>query len=495
MTEQTTKISSQPIKQPGFLQSVLSVGSANLITIIFLFLEIMVAVRLLDTASYGIFVLLIAITNFFVMFIDCGSKTAMPQLIASSEPDKQAKLVSSIILLRFIIIAAAFIIILPGKSLLSLFISSPEIRQYAVFVLMMIMSASFDELLNSILQGFHAYNHIAISTCLRSAMRLVLTIFFLMVMKLDMMGLVYSWIISACLSALYQLIFTSVPIRFEINRHTLKEILKFGFPLQLSRFIWFVSGRVNIFLLGILALPSSVALFDAGEKIPKALHSLSASFITVFYPSMTRLLAEGKIEKAEKMLDQAMRIISVAAAFLALIAVLFSKEIVTLLFSAKYSNSNHVFAILMIAFHLEFLVQLMGYTLTSAGYPGRSLVENTVRVIVIILGNIILIPRIGIAGAAFATLIANYIAVPLSIWLLGRSKIPVNVTMFIKTVFIFLVFAGLFWWFQPTYLIIKFAILLLYIIINLSFSTITRADLAAMLPDAMTRRIVILQKV
>jgi len=495
MTYQTVKNSSQPIKQPGFLQSVLSIGSANLITIIFLFLEIMVAVRILDTASYGIFVLLIAITNFFVMFIDCGSKTAMPQLIASSNPDKQTKLVSSIILLRLIIIAAAFIILLPGKILLSLFISAPEILQYAIFVLMMIMATSFDELLNSILQGFHAYNRIAISTCLRSALRLVLTIFFLMVMKLEMMGLVYSWIISACISALYQFIFTSVPIRFEINRDTLKEILKFGFPLQLSRFIWFVSGRVNIFLLGILALPSSVALFDAGEKIPKALHSLSASFITVFYPSMTRLLAEGKIEKAEKMLDQAMRIISFVTAYLALIAVLFSNEIVTLLFSSKYSNSNHVFAILMIAFHPEFLVQLMGYTLTSAGHPGRSLAENTVRVIVIILGNIILIPRIGIAGAAFATLIANYISVPLSIWLLWRSSIPVKATMFAKIVFIFLLCAGLFWWFQPAHVLIKIAILLFYAIINLSLSTITRSDFAAILPEAVTKRIAVLQKV
>ncbi len=495
MIDQTNKKPAKSKNQPSFTRSVFSVGGANSITIVFLFLETMIAVRVLDTASYGIFVLLLAITNFFVMFIDFGCKTAMPQLLASSESERQTTLVNSIILFRSIIIAAAFVIVLSGRALIGMFISSPEIFRYTVFILMMIMSTSFDELFNGILQGFHAYNHIAISTCIRSALRLILTIIFLSIMKLGMLGLVYSWFISAGASTIYQLIFTPIPKRLEIRRDILKEVLKFGLPLQVSRFIWFVSGKVNVFLLGILALPASVAFYDVGEKIPRAFQNLSASFITVFYPSITSLMAEGNNKKAAWMLEQSLRLISVTMAFFALVAVLFSNEIVTLLFSAKYSSASSVFAILMIAFQMSFLVQLMGYTLTSAGFPGRSLIENIVSAILIIVGNIVLIPIVGIVGAALATLIAGYIANPLSIWLLHRSKIRITVLPYLKSTIILLFCAGLFWWLKPMTIIFRFAILSLFIVMNLSVSTITREDLAMLLPKAVARKIRVLQKV
>ncbi len=472
-----------------FQKGVIFTGGATSINIIALFIEIMVATRFLETQSYGIYVLMVAIVNFFVMIVDFGFKTSAAQMIASSDEAKQSILVNTILIFRLIVNLGIFIVLLLIQNWLSVVDSSRSLEQYAIFIPIMLVGISFDELLAGILQGFHRFKHIAVATIIRSVLRLIISIILLTIFKFGIMALIYSWVISFLISAGYQYFQIPISKKLIFSRPVLKEIFKFGIPLHVSRFIWFMSGRLSIFLLGILAIPSSVAFYDVAEKLPKALQSLSASFITVFFPSMTSLLSDGKLKQAKWMFDQSVRLISFVLALLALVTVLFGQEIITLMFSEKYIKSSLVFAILMISFQMGFIVNLMGYTLTSAGYPGRSLVENIFRIAMIIVGNIVLIKSFGIMGAALALLIANYLSNPLSVWLLRRSDIPVNVSTYVKPTFLLLLFSGLFWLYQPAEFVIKALIVLMFVGINFAIATISLNDFALVLPRALTRRL------
>ena len=64
----------------------------------------------------------------------------------------------------------------------------------------------------------------------------------------------------------------------------------------------------------------------------------------------------------------------------------------------------------------------MGYALTAAGYPGRSLGENSIRTTLNLLGNLVLIPILGTVGPAIARLLSVYISNPINVWLLRRSN-------------------------------------------------------------------------
>lgn len=473
----------------SFLQGLMFTGSATTVNIIALFLETIIAVRLLDTKSYGIYVLLVVVVNFFAMAIDLGFKTGATQLIAGSNHIRQVTLVNSLLTFRLFAIAFVFVIIWLGQDLLILLDSSRSLLQYSIYLSLMLAVLSLDELLYSMFQGFQAYHQMAIVRIVRSVLRLSFSVVFLAVFKLGMAALIYSWIFSYSVSIAYQYIALPVPKRFTFHRRLIGEILRFGFPLQMSRLLWFASDRINVLLIGVLAGSTAVAFYDVAAKIPAALYRMFESFISVYFPRMTALLAEGKRQEAGLLLARSLRLISFTMALVALIAVLFSQQIVTFLFSEKYLASSMVFVLLIIALHMGLMVQLMGYTLTSAGYPGRSLIENAIRAVLIIVANLVLIPSLGILGAAIATLTANYVSNPISIWLLQRSNIPVSVSTYAKQTAVLLLCTVFFWWLQPPEFAFKMVFILFFIILNLLFSTITRNDLALVLPKVAIERL------
>ena len=73
----------------GLRRGLVLTGAGSLASLVFLFLETIIAARLLSTDAYGSYVLLLATVNFLVMAIDFGCKTAVTQLIASGNRARQ----------------------------------------------------------------------------------------------------------------------------------------------------------------------------------------------------------------------------------------------------------------------------------------------------------------------------------------------------------------------------------------------------------------------
>ena len=478
----------------SFFQGVTYTSAGTALNIIFLLLETMVAVRVLDTESYGVYALLVIGVNFLVMLTDFGSTSSVTQLIASSNSARQSTLASSAIVFRFAVLAlvSAITLLIPGV----VFLLDPSLAllNYAIYIPLMLIMVGLDESLYGILQGYKAFQHMAIANGLRTILRLGLSVVFLLVFQLGINGLIYSWILSFGVAVIYQVLVLPRQRRLLLSWHVLGEMLRFGFPLQLNRFLWFVSGRADILLLGAFMGPSAVALFEVGGRIPNALVRLTQSYSAVYFPTMTELLAKGDTRRAHQLLNRSLVLVSFFMALAALISVIFGQEIIGMLFSAKYETSSMVFSLLMIGLQMNVLVTLMGYTLTSAGHPGRSLTANAIRETLIVVADLILIPLWGLIGPAFGKLAAYYLANPLSIWMLQRSRIRVVAAPYLKQTALLWIGAILFWWLQPQGFLLKAMLVVLFIVINVALSTISRDDLALVLPRAISQRLTWMDK-
>lgn len=478
-----------PVRGSGFSQGVFFTGMGTAVNIVFLFLETIIAARLLTPEDYGVFVILIVVVNFLVMTIDWGQKISVTQLIATSDPVRQQVIVSTAWGFRLIVVVLVSILILLGQPLLLWIKSTAAVPQYMLFIPAMLAVASFDELFLGMLQGFQAYRRMAIGLLIRSVLRLGLTIVLLVVFNLGIIGLIYSWIISFTASALFQFLVLPISRRFVYQRPLLGEMLRFGFPLQLSRFLWFGFSQMHVLLLGTLAGPTSVAFFSVAVRIPQALQRLSESYIAVYFPTTAALLSRGEHHQAQQVLDRTLRLISFSAALVALVAVVFSREIMTLLFSEQYAASSMAFALLMIGFHVTFVLSILGYTLTAAGYPGRSLGENLFRTTLTIMGDLLLIPIFGFMGPVYASLAAAYASNPVAIWLLRRSAIAPVLAPYVKQTALLLVGAALHWWILPAGLAYKLTIVVAFAFINVALSTVSREDLDLVLPQIASKRL------
>lgn len=473
----------------SFFQGVTYTSAGTALNIIFLLLETMVAVRVLDTESYGIYALLVIGVNFLVMLTDFGTTSSATQLIASSDPSRQAILTSSAVIFRFgvVVLVSAIALLVPGV----MFLLDPSLAllNYAIYIPVMLIMVGLDESLYGILQGYKAFQHMAIANGLRTVLRLGFSLVFLLIFQLGVTGLIYSWILSFGVAVVYQILVLPHPRRLSPNWHVLGEMLRFGFPLQLNRFLWFVSGRADILLLGAFMGPSAVALFEVGGRIPNALVRLTQSYSAVYFPTMTELLSKGDTRRAHQLLNRSLVLVSFFMALAALISVVFGQEIIRLLFSAKYETSSMVFSLLMIGLQMNVLVTLMGYTLTSAGYPGRSLAANAIRETLIVAAALILIPIWGLIGPAFGKLFAYYVANPISIWMLQRSRIRVVAAPYIKQTVLLWIGAILFWLLQPQGFLIRMMLIVIFIALNIVLSTISLDDVAMILPPILAKRL------
>jgi O-antigen/teichoic acid export membrane protein len=489
--EPTPDMASPSTRRPSFVQGVTFTGAGTALNIVFLFLETMVAVRVLDTETFGIYALLAVVVNFLVMVTDFGTTTSVTQLIASSYPPRQAMLVNSAIVFRLAVVAFVSIMIVSlGRTAMFLLDPSMALLAYAIYIPMMLVTVSLDESLQAILQGYQAFHHMAIANGLRTVLRLGLSIAFLLIWHLGIEGLIYSWTISFGVAVVYEYVVLPRQARqLSLNRSVLGETLRFGFPLQLNRFLWFVSARADVLLLGMFIGPSAVALFEVGGRIPNALVRLTQSYSAVYFPTMTELLSKGENDRAHLLLNRSLRLISFGMALSALIAVVFGQQIISVLFSAKYESSSMVFSLLMIGLQMNVLVTLMGYTLVSAGYPGRSLAANAIRETLIVVADLVLIPLWGLIGPAYGKLVAYYAANPLSVWMLRRSRIRVVMAPYIKQTALLWLGTILFWWLQPQGFLIRVMIIVIFVALNIALSTVSRDDVALVLPYALTRRL------
>lgn len=489
-------MSEQPEEHPAarrsaFYRGVLLTGSGTAINITLLFLETLLAVRWLPTEGYGIYVLLLAVVNLGIVVVDCGCKASVTQMIARGDPGRQAALANNALIFRLAAVAGLSVLIWLGSDLLSMVDPSRGLAQYVGYVPLLFAVASFDEILSAILQGFQVYRHMAIAQIGRSVLRLCLSAVLLGVYNLGVTALIYSWLISFAASAAYQYAVLPISRRVDYHRPLLGEMLRFGLPLQGTRLLWFTFSRINVLLLGALAGPASVAFYEVAARIPEALQRLYESYNTVYFPTVTALLSAGKRREAVWILNHSLRLISFAAALGALLVVLFGREITVILFSSKYADSSLAFAVLMIALHMTLIGTMMGYTLTSAGYPGRSLSQDFARTALNVVGDLVLIPLLGFVGPALATSAAAYTANPVALWLLRRSGVAVGVGPYAKQTLLLLSFAAFFWWAQPAELVLRVVMLILFILLNVALSTISLDDLSLILPRGILRRLVL----
>jgi phage-related holin len=138
------------------------------------------------------------------------------------------------------------------------------------------------------------------------------------------------------------------------------------------------------------------------------------------------------------------------------------------------------------------VVSMMGYSLTAAGYPKRSLSENIARSVWAILGDLVLIPILSFVGPALSSLSANYFTSPLLVWLLSRSGYTVKVAAYVKQTILLLFCSGLFWLtlsvdaMLAANLLFKTAIIILFVVLNMVFATVSFSDLGLVLPAKLT---------
>lgn len=198
---------------------------------------------------------------------------------------------------------------------------------------------------------------------------------------------------------------SGVTIKSVLSTPFNKPLLTFSIPLMFVTILQTFMHWMDILMLGYFTDTSTVGLYHPAARTAGLLQVLLFSFLSIYAPILSQLHSKGEVNEMSRLCKLVSRWILTMAIPISLIFVLYPVKVM-LLFGPDYMVSAPVLVILTGAAFIQAILGAPGAVLTMAGYTRLALWNSLGAFILNIIMNIILIPRYGIYGAAWATLIS-----------------------------------------------------------------------------------------
>lgn len=458
-----------------FEQGIAYVLLAYLMGAILLFGGLAIAVRFVSKEEFGIFVLLLVAVDFLIMFADFGITSTVIRFLSAKTIKREEVASTSLGFFLLISLAIFSIIYFLGRVVL-LVLHFPALSELTLFIGLLFFFQYHLGEFSAILQGLHLYKRFASVQVVAAITRMLLILFFVKFLHLQLKGLIFAAVASVMLSGFLAYLLIPWHVIPRLNFGVLKKLLAFGFPLQIHNFMGFIFERTDTVMLGAMSGSLSVAAYEVGYKVPNQLRALFVAFRSVFFPHIAEYYGNNNHVAAEALLRNTLRVVSFLSAGATLVAILYGKEIITLLFSSKYADSGAVFATLMVAISFGICNYLMGTALIASGRPKTILLCSIPESLINVAGNLVFIPKWGVMGAACASVISRCAVNPIFVMLLGLQQFSHNSWSYLKSFICLGITCLIFWFLPPLGLWGKGLIVVIFVLLSFIFGVLLLSD-------------------
>jgi O-antigen/teichoic acid export membrane protein len=182
-----------------------------------------------------------------------------------------------------------------------------------------------------------------------------------------------------------------------------RALLRFGLPLYPSSITSFFSSRADVFLIAALATSSDTALgyYSIAVTLAEMATYLPGAVSSVFLPHV----AGTAREDADRHVTMVARSTVMLTAVTAVVIAPAGTILISVLLPAFTASLPALYVLLPAVISLA-LARVVGQYVSGLGHTGRTSAATVLGFAVNLVANVILIPQLGIVGAALASLIS-----------------------------------------------------------------------------------------
>ncbi len=192
-----------------------------------------------------------------------------------------------------------------------------------------------------------------------------------------------------------------------------RRLLRYTVPLGLATVMSVLVLQTGKLLIAARFPPEEYALYIVAAREMPFVASMTGAVMAVVTPEFVRLYRASCHKEIVALWQAATRKTAVFLIPLTVFLAVFARDVIITLFTAKFEASTHIFLIYLLLLPLR--ITQYGSLLMAAGRSFHILWAHTVAVPVSLILGLLLIPVLGVAGAAVATVAAVYLV---SGWLL-----------------------------------------------------------------------------
>jgi O-antigen/teichoic acid export membrane protein len=247
-------------------------------------------------------------------------------------------------------------------------------------------------------QRFKVFNLVALSQAIIQISSLC--IFFFLLDERSIASFIQSTLIAYSFAVVFSFIRLIPTIEKEIKLPTLalfKELIHYGFYLQIANVTQLMNYRLNYFLLDYFSGRASVGQFMAGVQLSEGLLLPSKSIGTVQY---AKISSQKSKTKAARLTVTLLKVTLLLTIPITVLLILLPEVVYTTLLSADFNRTPEVISVMGIG-----IIALAGEIILSRYFSGTgqqkiNAVSSTVGLAVTVIAGFTLIPIYGLLGAA-----------------------------------------------------------------------------------------------
>jgi O-antigen/teichoic acid export membrane protein len=208
--------------------------------------------------------------------------------------------------------------------------------------------------------------------------------------------------------------------RFDLA--TAKSLMKDSWPLALSLVSALIYLKIDQIMIGNMIGKAELGIYSAAVRLTEVWNFVPAAIMESIFPAIIKL----RSKDSKVYLHRLQTVCDVFVWTTVGIGVLFtfsSDGLVWLLYGEKYAGSGTILAIYIWSAVFVFLTSASGYWLIAENFMMLGLFRTCTGAIVNVALNLVFIPRWGIVGSAYATLIAYAWTSTFSLLLFKRTRI------------------------------------------------------------------------
>lgn len=383
--------------------------------------------RWLSQSDYGTFDLIVTYITFLmpIITLECAEAVFRHLLDAKKEEDKK-----SIITNAVVIDLIGFIICILITAILA--ISFEQIRNVAVYFVILLISETINTLMTMILRGLKMLPTYTVANIIYVIAMIISVTILVKFMNLGLAGIILGYSIGYLVSSIFIIIRSKFLqyVSFKcFDKLMAKRMLKYSLPMIPNTLSWWIVDASDRTIVSTILGSSTNAILAVAHKIPNLCQTIFSVFHMSWQENATETINDKDRDKYYSSIMNNMFVILTSICVLILSG---NFIIFKVLFTEEYFSAYYQVPILMISIVLSMLAQFIGGIYVAKMESKTNGTTTIIAAIINIIVHLALINFIGLYAATISTLVAY-----LALFIIRYVKVKKEIDLkFSKSVYI-----------------------------------------------------------
>ena len=376
---------------------------SNFTSKIMVFLLVPLYTRILTTAEYGIYDLVISTLQLIFPIFSVNISDAVMRYLMEKSLDKE-----NVIKIGIKYITLSIIPVIIFLYLCERFNFWGDIKGFILVIFCYYISYAYNQFLIQCSKGLELVTDMAFSGILGTIVLLLSNILFLLVFNKGLSGFFWANVLSQAIPAIYLTfkvnIFKYIKVKVRDNQLRI-EMLNYCIPLIFSVIGWWVNNAADKYVVTLICGAAANGILSVAYKIPSILNTFQSIFIQAWQISAVK---EFESRDSEEFYGNIFVLLNILMGVIAAVLIFLSRPIAVILYANEFYSAWRYVPFLLVTNVINSASGFLGPIL-SAMKDSKSMAKSAIYgTLVNIFLNILFVKYFGVQGATVATAISSF---------------------------------------------------------------------------------------